>query len=203
MKRRHFLQSAVAAVAATTLRPAEARALARPWLVPVRPGDGTQDVEAVTGDGRRVTLRGADLEDLVKRLRGRLLLAGNSGYDEARHILNPSFDKRPALIAQVTGAADVATAVDFARDHGGLLLAVKCGGHSLSGKSTCDMGMMIDLAPFRAVRVDPWRGGRRSPAAACSAAWTTKPPHTSWSRRSAPSRTRASAASSPAAGSAG
>jgi FAD/FMN-containing dehydrogenase len=155
MERRSFIQSALAAVAVTTLRPAKARALSRPWQEYVLAGRGASDVEAVTGDGRRVTLRGADLEDLAKRLRGRLLLAGDAGYEEARQILNPSFDKRPALIAQVTGSADVATAVDFARDHGGLLLAVKCGGHSLSGKSTCDMGMMIDLSPFRAVRVDP------------------------------------------------
>ena len=82
-------------------------------------------------------------------------MAGDDGYDGARQILNPSFDKRPALIAQVTGTADVRTAVDFARDNEGLLLAVKCGGHSFSGKSTCDMGMMIDLSPFRNVRVDP------------------------------------------------
>jgi FAD/FMN-containing dehydrogenase len=59
------------------------------------------------------------------------------------------------LIAQVTGTADVRAAVDFARENDGLLLAVKCGGHSFSGKSTCDLGMMIDLSPFRNVRVDP------------------------------------------------
>lgn len=42
----------------------------------------------------------------------------------------------------------------FAREHG-LLLAVKCGGHSFSGMSTCDRGMMIDLSSMRGVRVDP------------------------------------------------
>jgi FAD/FMN-containing dehydrogenase len=55
----------------------------------------------------------------------------------------------------VTGVADIRRAVDFARDNGGLLLAVKCGGHSASGQSTCDRGMMIDLSRFRDVRVDP------------------------------------------------
>jgi FAD/FMN-containing dehydrogenase len=112
-------------------------------------------VEVVTGDGDRVSLSGQSIADLAGRLRGRVLLPGSDGYDEARRIRNPSFDKRPALIVQVTGAADVRTAVDFARDNGGLLLAVKCGGHSVSGQSTCDRGMMIDLAPFRDVRVDP------------------------------------------------
>ncbi len=32
---------------------------------------------------------------------------------------------------------------------------MKCGGHSPSGKSTCDKGMMIDLSLMRSVRVDP------------------------------------------------
>jgi FAD/FMN-containing dehydrogenase len=55
---------------------------------------------------------------------------------------------------QPSGAADVRTAVNFARDSG-LLLAVKCGGHSPGGKSTCDGGMMIDLTTFRHARVNP------------------------------------------------
>jgi hypothetical protein len=117
-------------------------------------------VEVVTGDGDRVSLSGQSIADLAGRLRGRVLLPGSDGYDEARRIRNPSFDKRPALIVQVTGAADVRTAVDFARDNGGLLLAVKCGGHSVSGQSTCDRGMMIDLAVVQA------RCATRSPTSA-------------------------------------
>jgi FAD/FMN-containing dehydrogenase len=150
MKRRAFLESAIAAAACAALpRDGLAAALYRPTAR--RP----QDVVAVTGDGREVTIPGSAIAELRSALRGRLLFAGDDGYDDARRILNPSFDKRPALIAQVTGTADVRTAVDFARDHGGLLLAVKCGGHSASGQSTCDRGMMIDLSPFRDVRVDP------------------------------------------------
>ncbi|HEX6069403.1 MAG TPA: FAD-binding oxidoreductase [Longimicrobiaceae bacterium] len=118
-----------------------------------------RDLVAVTGDGREVTLTDAMLRELAAELRGRVLLASDPGYDDARRILNPSFDRYPALIVQPTGPADVATAVRFATSHGGLLLAVKCGGHSLSGKSTCDRGMMIDLSAFRSVRVDP-RGRR-------------------------------------------
>lgn len=151
MKRRTFLRSSLAAAAVTAVTAPRPRSLAglyqeAPQVPP--------DVKALTGDGAEITLRGSEIADFRGALKGRLLLAGDEGYDEARRLLNPSFDKHPALIAQVTGVADIRTAVDFARDHE-LLLAVKCGGHSASGKSSCDGGMEIDLSPFRDVRVDP------------------------------------------------
>jgi hypothetical protein len=126
----------------------------QPLYAAVRPGGGTPDVAAVTGDGREITLRGTEIEALGTSLRGRLLLAGDDGYDEARQILNPSFDKHPALVVQATGVADIQAAVNFSRAHN-LLVAVKCGGHSHSGQSTCERGLLIDLSGLRAVRVDP------------------------------------------------
>jgi hypothetical protein len=161
MRRRTFLRSAAAAALAAHIpHPALLAAMRDSGIPPgyrpsPRRGGRLPDVEAVTGDGREVVLKGADLAELASGLRGRLLLAGDEGYEDARHILNPSFDRRPAVIAQVTGVADIRMAVGFARDNGGVLLAVKCGGHSFSGASTCDRGMMIDLSPFRDVRVDP------------------------------------------------
>ena len=153
MKRRTFVRSTLAATAAAAL-PFPRSATHPSGYRPLTPST-LRDVTAVTGDGREVTLTTGEIADLDRRLLGRVLLAGSEGYEDARRVLNPSFDKRPALIAQVTGVADIRMAVDFAREHGGLLLAVKCGGHSASGKSTCDRGMMIDLSPFRDVRVDP------------------------------------------------
>jgi FAD/FMN-containing dehydrogenase len=146
MKRRDFLNTSLLAAAVTV--PGFRTAYA------VVGTDAVADLAAITGDGREITLRGADIRDLAAKMRGQLLIAGNDGYDKARLILNPSFDKRPALIAQPTGSADVQAAVNFARAHS-LLVAVKCGGHSHSGQSTCDKGMMIDLSGFRGVRVDP------------------------------------------------
>ena len=101
-----------------------------------------------------MTLKGTEIKELSAALRGRILLDGEKGYETARQVLNPSFDKHPALIAQVTGPTDIRHAVDFAREKS-LLVAVKCGGHSASGKSTCDGGLMIDLSPFQAARIDP------------------------------------------------
>lgn len=151
MKRRDFVHSTLLAAAATLPGVRVVHATARAGDIP--------DVAAVMGDGREITLRGADIRDLAATLRGQLLLAGDSGYDKARLIMNPSFDKHPALVVQPTGVPDIQAAVNFARARG-LLVAVKCGGHSHSGQSTCDRGMMIDLSSFRGVRVDP--GQRRA-----------------------------------------
>ena len=63
-------------------------------------------------------------------------------------------DKRPALIAHCSGAADVIAAVNFARTHD-LLLAVRGGGHGVAGRAACDDGLMLDLSLMRGVRVDP------------------------------------------------
>jgi FAD/FMN-containing dehydrogenase len=152
MKRRTFVRSSFAAAAAVSI-PYRRSLRAMPLFqeAPQAP----PDVEAITGAGGEITVKGEDIADLSARLRGRVLLAGDDGYNEARLLLNPSFDKHPALVVQPTGAADIRTAVDFAREHDNLLLAVKCGGHSASGKSTCDRGMQIDLSLFRDCRVDP------------------------------------------------
>ncbi len=112
------------------------------------------DIRAVTREGTATAIAASDLQQLRSSLRGPLLLAGDAGYDTARRVLNESIDRHPALIVQPTGPADVRTAVDFARQHD-LLLAVKCGGHSYSGKSTCDGGLQLDLSRMHGVRVDP------------------------------------------------
>ncbi|MFK7958100.1 MAG: FAD-binding protein [Lysobacterales bacterium] len=148
MRRRRFLKSSATAAAVAALPQVSLAASLR--HVPTKvPGA----VEAITADRQSVTLPSAVVQEFSDTLKSHLLLPGVDGYDSARQLLNPSFDKRPALIAQPTGAADVQTAVRFARDHN-LLLAVKCGGHSASGKSSCNQGLQIDLSKFHGVRVD-------------------------------------------------
>jgi FAD/FMN-containing dehydrogenase len=112
------------------------------------------DVRAVTSDRAEISLERAAVQELSDSLRGNLLMPGNEGYDVARQVLNKSIDRHPALIVQPTGVADIQNAVTFARERR-LLLAVKCGGHSFAGKSTCDGGMQIDLSLFRHARIDP------------------------------------------------
>ena len=144
MKRRHFLQSSLAATIGATL-PVQAALAAL--------SEVTGDVRAVTGDGTQLTLEQSAVKELADSLRGQMLLPGQEGYEVARRVLNPVIDKHPALVVRPSGPADIMNAVSFARERD-LLIAVKCGGHSFSGKSTCDGGMQIDLSSFRSARVD-------------------------------------------------
>jgi FAD/FMN-containing dehydrogenase len=144
MKRREFVSSALVATGSLSAFKFT-EVLARSGPLP--------NIEAVTSDGRQITLLSSEVLDLAKQLHGQLLLAGDAGYEQARQLLNPSFDKHPALIVQPVDVSDIQTAVKFARAHS-LLLAVKCGGHSHSGQSTCERGMQIDLKTFRGVKVD-------------------------------------------------
>ncbi|MGP8032853.1 MAG: FAD-binding oxidoreductase [Steroidobacteraceae bacterium] len=114
----------------------------------------TADLTAVGLDGKPITLKGGEVDELRAGLRGELLGAGQAGYDQARRLWNPAFDRHPALIARCLGAADVKHAVSFAAAHG-LLTAVRGGGHSFGGQSGCDGGLIIDLSPMRAVDIDP------------------------------------------------
>jgi hypothetical protein len=87
---------------------------------------------------------------------GELLRAGDPGYDAARHVWNAMIDSRPAVVARCRQTDDVVAALAMARDEG-LEVAVRCGGHSVSGLSSTDGGMMIDLRPMNRVVVDPDR----------------------------------------------
>ena len=95
----------------------------------------------------------AAVQTLAATVRGRVLSAGDDGYDDARAIWNGLIDRRPALIVQCTGAADVVDAVNFAREHD-LLLSVKGGGHNVAGNAVNDGGLVIDLSAMRGVHVD-------------------------------------------------
>jgi FAD/FMN-containing dehydrogenase len=96
----------------------------------------------------------ATIQELREQVRGEVLTPDDSGYDEASRVWNGEFDDtRPSLVVRCGGAADVIAAVGFARSNG-LTIAVRGGGHSVAGFSTCADGIVIDLSPMNEVRVD-------------------------------------------------
>ncbi len=149
MNRRTFCKTAIAAGVAASLP------LNR--LLAIESGALASDIPAVTLSGSEITLEKAAVEEFAGSLRGQLLTPSSGGaYEAARRVWNGMFDKHPALIARCAGAADVSHAVKFAAERN-LLVAVRGGGHSISGKSTCDGGIVIDLSPMQGIRVDPER----------------------------------------------
>src|SRR5215468_84461 len=109
-----------------------------------------------------------DLADALREgFSGQVLEPGQPGYDESRLLFNPVIDRRPALVARCATTADVVAAVNTARDSG-LVVAVRGGGHSFSGHSTCDDGMQIDLRGLKSITVDP---DARTARAAGGALW--------------------------------
>src|SRR6516165_1314102 len=143
--RRQFLGAAAAAAAVLP-----ARTL---WADGAAPAGNASQVTALSGTGKPVTLTAADLKDFRAGFKGKVLLAQDAGYDQARRVWNGSINRHPALIARCESREDIVRAVQFARSHS-LLTAVKGGGHSLSGQSTCDSGLMIDLSSMRGIQLD-------------------------------------------------
>jgi FAD/FMN-containing dehydrogenase len=94
------------------------------------------------------------IRELAAAVRGAVLRPGQAGYDDARAIWNGLIDRRPAVIVQCAGSADVAAGVNFAREQD-LLLSVKGGGHNVAGNAVNDGGVVIDLSRMRQVEVDP------------------------------------------------
>jgi hypothetical protein len=91
---------------------------------------------------------------LHRRFKGDLLRPGDDGYEDARVIWNGMAARKPGLIARCADVSDVQDAVRAASENG-ILTAIRCGGHSLAGFSTCDGGLVIDLSRMRQVTVDP------------------------------------------------
>jgi hypothetical protein len=91
---------------------------------------------------------------LKGQFRGNLVRPGDAEYAAARGIWNGMVARMPGLIARCAGVADVQTAVQAAAANG-IFPAVRCGGHSLAGFSTCEGGLVIDLSLLRSVTVDP------------------------------------------------
>jgi len=94
------------------------------------------------------------IDELRKTLGGAIITPGDPGYEEGRRVWNAMIDRHPAVIVRPRTAGDVIAAVNFARD-AKLCIAVRGGAHNVSGRATCDDGVVIDFAEMKAIRVDP------------------------------------------------
>lgn len=93
------------------------------------------------------------LEELRFRLRGELYEPGAGEYEDTCTLFGSTVERRPALVARCTATEDVVAALTFAREHG-LEVAVRAGGHAVTGRSLCESGLVIDLRGMRDVDVD-------------------------------------------------
>src|SRR5271155_2964721 len=93
---------------------------------------------------------------LREKFGGDLVRPADPEYSDARKIWNAMVERRPGLIALCADVADVQLAVRAGAANG-VLTAVRCGGHSLAGFSTCEGGLVIDLSRMREATVDPER----------------------------------------------
>lgn len=84
---------------------------------------------------------------------GRVLTAGDEGYDAARVVVLGGVDPHPAVIARPVDDADVAAVVSYARDNG-LALAVRSGGHSGAAYGTVEDGIVLDLRDLARIDID-------------------------------------------------
>jgi FAD/FMN-containing dehydrogenase len=96
----------------------------------------------------------AAVDELATGFGGVIVQPGDAAYDEARMVWNGMFDRHPAVIARCSSAADVVAAVNFAREND-MVVAVRGGGHSAAGTSTCDDGLVVDLSGMKSIEVDP------------------------------------------------
>ena len=107
------------------------------------------------------------VREFMSSIQGSVLRPGDERYEEGRRIWNGMIDKYPSMILYCSGAADVVTAVNFAREYS-LLVAVRSGGHNVAGNAVCDGGLVIDLSRMKRIDVD---AGSRTVRADAGLTW--------------------------------
>ncbi|KAK7975801.1 ferric reductase NAD binding domain-containing protein [Apiospora arundinis] len=92
-----------------------------------------------------------DLRRLI--LQGEVLTAGDAGYETSLQRWSATCIKPAAVVVKPANSCEASLAVKFATFHN-IPLVVRGGGHSPSGSSASDGGMVIDLGLLRSVVVD-------------------------------------------------
>jgi len=141
MKRREVLRYTIGAASMAYVPFSSAASLPSELLCTSRSGD-------VIG------IKGSEVASFAKSLQRKLLLESTPHYHQERKLWNGLADnKRPAMIAQCIDTDDVIKAVQFATAHD-LLIAVRGGGHGISGNAVADGAILIDLSRMSNLSTD-------------------------------------------------
>jgi FAD/FMN-containing dehydrogenase len=100
------------------------------------------------------TLSDSLVSDLRAAVSGDVIVPGDETYDEARALWNGRIDRHPAAVVRVASTDDVAAAIRFAREQG-REIAVRGGGHHVTGSAVVDDGIVIDCSNLTDVDLDP------------------------------------------------
>ncbi|KQZ11687.1 FAD-linked oxidase [Agromyces sp. Root1464] len=94
---------------------------------------------------------GIDYDAVPASLAADAIEPGDAGYERVKSTYMRG--GAPGLVLRPADAAQVAEAVDFARANPEVPLGVRSGGHGISGRSTNDGGIVIDLSRLNAMEV--------------------------------------------------
>ncbi|MFG2050748.1 LLM class flavin-dependent oxidoreductase [Micromonospora sp. NPDC048935] len=111
-------------------------------------GPGTGPVRGVAALAERHP--GLDYDALPESLAARSVEPGDPEYDGVRH--SYSWPGSPALVIRPQAVAEVIDAVSYARTQN-VPLSVRSGGHGISGRSTNDGGVVIDMSMMNKIEV--------------------------------------------------
>ena len=95
----------------------------------------------------------ATIDTLQGSIQGGVIAPTDDEYDEAREVFYGGIDKRPSAIARVANDDDIRRVIEIAR-RSDVELAIRGGGHSLSGKCSSDGGIVLDLRALNALDID-------------------------------------------------
>lgn len=97
----------------------------------------------------------SDIESLRKSLKGDVVTPTDADYQASIARWAKNAERNAAIVAFVKDAEDVATALAYVKSTK-LPLAIRGGGHSSSGASSSEGGLVIDLSRhLNGVRIDP------------------------------------------------
>lgn len=90
----------------------------------------------------------------ARGLTGNVFRPGDAKYEQLRKVYAAKYDAHPALVVHPADVKDIQASVLFASSQH-LPFAVRCGGHSYAGYSTCERGLVLEMSGFRSIDIAP------------------------------------------------